>query len=88
MTLTYTSRVAAQSVTFQWFLSLGAKSTSLFNVPNPARFSANASGLTATLEFDFDASIADELSFRPLVTVTTVIRGMTFSSSSFAGSVA
>ena len=87
MTLTYTSRVAAQSVTFGWFLSLGGNSTTLSAVPNAARFSASTSGLTTMLEFDFDASIPDGSSFRPLVTVTTVTNGIPSSSSSFAGSV-
>ncbi|XP_065845801.1 uncharacterized protein [Oscarella lobularis] len=87
VTLTYTSRVAAQSVTFGWFLSLGGNSTTLSAVPNAARFSASTSGLTTMLEFDFDASIPDGSSFRPLVTVTTVTNGIPSSSSSFAGSV-
>ena len=87
VTLTYVHRTAAQSVTFGWFLSLGGSSTTLSAVPNPGRFSASVSGLTATLEFDFDASIPDGSSFRPLVTVTTVTNGIPSSSSSFAGSV-
>ena len=88
MTLTYTYRIAVQSITFGWFLSFGGNSTSLSAIPNPDRFSARVSNPNATLEFVFDASIPDGSLFRSLVTVTTITNGVPSSSSSFAGSVA
>ncbi|XP_065826777.1 uncharacterized protein [Oscarella lobularis] len=88
VTLTYTYRIAVQSITFGWFLSFGGNSTSLSAIPNPDRFSARVSNPNATLEFVFDASIPDGSLFRSLVTVTTITNGVPSSSSSFAGSVA
>ena len=83
VTLRYFCRLPAQSVLFGWFIIVDGVSTSLSGVSNPARFTTSVSGPNATLEFNFDATIQDGASFRP---VATVIIGSS-SSSTFAGSV-
>ena len=63
-------------------MNVGGNSTSLSAVPG---FVATTSDLNATL--DFNVSIPDGSSFRPLVTVTTVTNGVPSYSFFFRGSV-
>ncbi|XP_065831330.1 uncharacterized protein [Oscarella lobularis] len=82
ITLTYAFHGAAQSIGVAWFMNVGGNSTSLSAVPG---FVATTSDLNATL--DFNVSIPDGSSFRPLVTVTTVTNGVPSYSFFFRGSV-